>query len=138
MMSTRPLRILIADDDRPYSMLLKKALTSRGHSAAACSSGEAAIARMQKESFDIILLDFEMEGTNGINVLQWMYGKKLDIPVIIITGHGSDEVYEEAFKWGAEEYFIKGDMDNVRMPAMVEQTFSKYEARKARVNKKNR
>ena len=45
--------------------------------------------------------------------LQWMYGKKIDIPVILITGYGSEEIYEEAYKWGASEYFVKGEMDTV-------------------------
>jgi FixJ family two-component response regulator len=73
-----------------------------------------------------------MEGTNGINVLQWMYGRKMNIPVILITSHGGDEIFEEAFKWGAEEYFVKGEMDTIRLPVLVEQVFSKYQARKER------
>jgi FixJ family two-component response regulator len=73
-----------------------------------------------------------MEGTNGINVLQWMYGRKMNIPVILITSHGGDEIFEEAFKWGAEEYFIKGEMDTIRLPVLVEQVFKKYQARKER------
>jgi DNA-binding NtrC family response regulator len=132
-MSTQSLRILVADDDRPYSILLKKSLTGRGHSVVVSNSGEEALVYLQKEAFDIVLLDFQMEGTNGINVLQWMYGKKMDIPVILITGHGTDEVYEEAYKWGAIEYFIKGEMDTIRLPVMVEQSYSKHQARRMRL-----
>jgi DNA-binding NtrC family response regulator len=97
------------------------------------NSGQEALTHLQKESFDVVLLDFKMEGTNGINVLQWMYGKKMDIPVILVTGHGSDEVLEEAYKWGASEYFIKGEMDIVRLPVMVEQVYNKYKARRTRL-----
>jgi len=132
-MSTQSLRILVADDDRPYSILLKKSLTGRSHSVVVSNSGEEAIVQLQKEAFDIVLLDFKMEGTNGINVLQWMYGKKMNIPVILITGHGTEEVYEEAYKWGAVEYFIKGEMDTIRLPVMVEQAYSKYQARRMRL-----
>jgi DNA-binding NtrC family response regulator len=131
-MDRHALHILVADDDRPYGMLLKKTLTGYGHSVVVSASGEEALAQLHKESFDIVLLDFKMEGTNGINVLQWMYGKKMDIPVILITGHGTDEIFEEAYKWGAVEYFIKGEMDTVRLPVLVEQAYNKYQARKSR------
>jgi DNA-binding NtrC family response regulator len=132
-MNTRELRILVADDDHPYSILLKKTLISRGHSVSVSNSGDDAINFLKKENFDIVLLDFKMEGTNGINVLQWMYGKKIEIPVILITGHGTDEVYDEAFKWGATEFFIKGEMDTVRLPVLVEQVFMKFKQRNSGV-----
>jgi DNA-binding NtrC family response regulator len=131
-MDTQVLRVLVADDDHPYSILLRKTLMGRGHSVVVSNSGDEAITRLQKESFDVVLLDFKMEGTNGINVLQWMYGRKIETPVILITGHGTEEIFEEAFKWGAMEYFIKGEMDTIRLPVLVEQVFSKHQAWKTR------
>jgi len=128
-MNTKSLHVLVADDDHPYSVLLRKSLTNRGHSVVISNSGEEALVSLQQEQFDIVLLDYKMEGTNGINVLQWMYGRKLDVPVILITGYGTDNIFEEAFKWGATEYFIKGEMDTVRLPILVEQLYSKYRSR---------
>lgn len=127
------LRVLIADDDHPYSSLLYKTLMDRGYSVVVGNSGEEALTILKEERFDIVLLDFKMEGTSGINVLQWMYGKKMDIPVILITSHGGDEIFEEAFKWGAMEYFVKGDRDTLRLPVLMEQVISKFQARKARI-----
>lgn len=129
-MNGRILRILIADDDYPYSILLKKTLIARGHTVVVTNSGDDAINALQKEQFDVILLDYKMEGTNGINVLQWMFGKKIDSPVILITAFDSDQIYEESYKWGASEYFVKGEMDTIRLPVLVEQVFNKYEAKK--------
>jgi DNA-binding NtrC family response regulator len=131
-MNTQSLRVLVVDDDHPYSALLQKSLSDRGHSVLVGISGEGAINCLQKELFDVIILDYQMEGKNGINVLQWMYGRKMDIPVILITSHGGDEIVEEAYKWGASEYFIKGEMDTVRLPVLVEQVFCRYQARKER------
>ena len=136
-MNTQSLRVMVADDDYPYCVLLKKALIGRGHNVLVCSSAEETFNHLQKEQFDIVLLDYKMEGTSGINVLQWMYGKKIDIPAIIITGYGSEEIYEEAYKWGASEYFVKGEMDTIRLPVLVEQIYSKHQARRARLNRKN-
>jgi DNA-binding NtrC family response regulator len=132
-MNTQSLRILVADDDHPYSALLKKSLTDRGYLVTVTNSGEETLICLQKELFDIVLVDYKMEGTNGINVLQWMYGRKMNTPVILITSHGGDEILEEAFKWGAEEYFVKGEMDTVRLPVLISQVFSKYQARKERL-----
>lgn len=131
-MNILSLHILVADDDRPYCVLLKKALTGRGHAVSMSNSGDEAINRLQKESFDIVLLDYKMEGTNGIDVLQWMHSKNMNIPVILITAYGSNELFEEAFKWGAVEYFAKGEMDTVRLPVLVEQAHKKYQLRKKR------
>jgi DNA-binding NtrC family response regulator len=129
-MNRQSARVLVADDDYPYSALLKRCLSDRGFSVEVRNSGEEALTCLQADSFDIVLLDFKMEGTNGINVLQWMYGKKMDTPVILITGHGGDEISEEAYKWGAAEYFIKGEMDTVRLPVLVEQLLNKYKVLK--------
>jgi len=66
-----------------------------------------------------VLLDYKMPGTSGINVLQWMYGMKMDIPVILITGYGSEEIALEAWKWGAKDYFVKGKSDMSQLPELV-------------------
>jgi two-component system response regulator HydG len=136
-MKIQILRALIVDDDHPYGVLLRKSLTGRGHSVVLCDSAEEAFLQLQKEQFDILLLDYKMEGTSGINILQWMYGKKMDMPVILITGYGSDEIYEEAYKWGASEYFVKGEMDTIRLPVLVEQVYNKHQARRIRTKKSN-
>ena len=52
-----------------------------------------------------------MPGTSGINVLEWMYEMKMDIPVIIITGYGSEEIALEAWEVGGEGLFCKRRTD---------------------------
>ena len=49
-MKTQSLRVLVADDDHPYSVLIKKAFTGRGHSVVICNSAENAFNRLQKEN----------------------------------------------------------------------------------------
>jgi two-component system, response regulator, stage 0 sporulation protein F len=128
------LHTLIVDDDHPYGVFLKKIITARGHSVKLCISADEALKYLQREQVDIMLLDYKMEGTSGINLLQLMYGKKMDIPVILITSYGSEEIYEEAYKWGASEYFIKGEMDSIRLPVLLEQVYSKHRARRTRMS----
>jgi two-component system response regulator HydG len=132
-MKTLSLRVLVVDDDQPYSILLKKSLSGHGHSVVVCNSADDAFHWLQKEQVDIVLVDYNMGCSSGINILQWMQDKKIDIPVILITGYRSEEIYDEPYQWGASEYFVKGEMDNIRIPVMVEQVFSKHQARETKL-----
>ena len=118
-MTEQSLNVLIVDDEPTYRIVLTQTLKGCGHTTEACETGDDAISLLQKNKYDVVLLDYKMPGTSGINVLQWMYGMKLDIPVIIITGYGSEEIALEAWKWGAKDYFVKGKSDMSQLPELV-------------------
>jgi DNA-binding NtrC family response regulator len=118
-MSEQLLNVLIVDDEPTYRIVLTQTLKGCGHTTQACETGDDAISLLQKNKFDVVLLDYKMPGTSGINVLQWMYGMKMDIPVILITGYGSEEIALEAWKWGAKDYFVKGKSDMSQLPELV-------------------
>jgi DNA-binding NtrC family response regulator len=118
-MDEQTLNILIVDDEPTYRLVLSQNLKGCGHTTETCESGDAAIDLLKKKAYDVVLLDYKMPGTSGINVLQWMYGMKMNIPVIIITGYGSEEIALEAWKWGAKDYFVKGKSDMSQLPALV-------------------
>jgi DNA-binding NtrC family response regulator len=124
-MESNGFHVLLVDDDHPYVALISKVLSERGHVVTVSSTGREIPQKLEHENFDIILLDYKMEGMSGINVLQWMYGKKIKIPVILITNFGSDEIVDESVKWGAVEYFMKGEKDAIRLPLLVEQICKK-------------
>jgi DNA-binding NtrC family response regulator len=118
-MTEQSLNVLIVDDEPTYRIVLTQTLKGCGHTTEACETGDDAISLLQKNKYDVVLLDYKMPGTSGINVLQWMYGMKMDIPVIIITGYGSEEIALEAWKWGAKDYFVKGKSDMSQLPELV-------------------
>ena len=118
-MTEQVLNVLIVDDEPTYRIVLTQTLKGCGHTTEACETGDDAISLLQKNKYDVVLLDYKMPGTSGINVLQWMYGMKMDIPVIIITGYGSEEIALEAWKWGAKDYFVKGKSDMSQLPELV-------------------
>ncbi|HVN47680.1 MAG TPA: response regulator [Bacteroidota bacterium] len=113
------LKILVVDDEPTYRLVLATALRNSGHTVEICSSGSEAVAILKEEHFDLILLDYMMPGISGINLLQWMYGMRMNTPTILITGHGSEEIATEAWKWGAIDYFVKGQSDVTQLPALV-------------------
>ncbi len=118
-MEEQSFHILIVDDEPTYRLVLTETLKMNGHTTESCETGDAAIDLLKKNKYDLVLLDYKMPGTSGLNVLQWMYGMKIDTPVIIITGHGSEEIALEAWKWGAKDYFVKGKSDMSQLPALV-------------------
>jgi two-component system, NtrC family, nitrogen regulation response regulator NtrX len=118
-MKEQSLHVLIVDDEPTYRLVLTQTLKMCGHTSEACETGDAAIEFLKKNTYDVVLLDYKMPGTSGLNVLQWMYGMKIDTPVIIITGHGSEEIALEAWKWGAKDYFVKGKSDMSQLPSLV-------------------
>jgi DNA-binding NtrC family response regulator len=121
MMSEEPLalQILVVDDEPTYRLVLSTALRNSGHTVEMCSSGSEAVALLKVKRYDLILLDYMMPGISGINLLQWMYGMKMNTPTILITGHGSEEIATEAWKWGAVDYFVKGQSDITQLPNLV-------------------
>jgi DNA-binding NtrC family response regulator len=118
-MTEQLLNVLIVDDEPTYRIVLQQTLKGCGHVTDSCDTGDDAISLLQKNKYDVVLLDYKMPGTSGINVLQWMYGMKMDVPVIIITGYGSEEIALEAWKWGAKDYFVKGKSDMSQLPELV-------------------
>lgn len=64
---------------------------------------------LSKSDFDLILSEFNIPGLEGLNVLQIVKEKKSEIPLIIVTGKGSEEIAVEAMKLGAADYVIKSE-----------------------------
>jgi DNA-binding NtrC family response regulator len=131
-MTEQLLNVLIVDDEPTYRIVLMQTLKGCGHTTEACETGDDAISLLQKNKYDVVLLDYKMPGTSGINVLQWMYGMKMDIPVIIITGYGSEEIALEAWKWGAKDYFVKGKSDMSQLPELVLKVYKQVNSERQR------
>ena len=131
-MTEQSLNVLIVDDEPTYRIVLTQTLKGCGHTTEACETGDDAISLLQKNKYDVVLLDYKMPGTSGINVLQWMYGMKMDIPVIIITGYGSEEIALEAWKWGARDYFVKGKSDMSQLPEIVLKVYKQVASERQR------
>jgi hypothetical protein len=100
-------RILIVDDDRVILELASIILRSDGYSVQTASDGIHALNLLEKEAYDLVLLDFMMPKKDGLEVLQEIKAKFSDVAVIIFTGMGSESVAVNAMKAGAADYIIK-------------------------------
>lgn len=108
--------ILIVDDDPAHRIMLKKLIGSWGYSVSEADDGSAAIAEVQKRSFDLILMDIRMINVSGIEALEQIKSINPAIPVIIMTAYASVETAVNALKKGAYDYLTKPlDFDELKI-----------------------
>ena len=105
-MSSNP-RVLIVDDEDRFRTTLRKLLTVKGLDAADAGSAAEAFSEMEKNEFDVVLLDVRMPGMNGIEALGKIKKDNPDVEVIILTGHASVDAAVEIMKLGGYEYLLK-------------------------------
>ena len=100
-------KILLVDDEVVFTQNMSKLLANRGYRVTAVNSGDNAIKALEKEKFDVVVLDLKMPGMDGITTLKEI--KKLDLftETLILTGHGSIDTALEAIKLGAYDYLTK-------------------------------
>jgi two-component system sensor histidine kinase/response regulator len=99
--------ILIVDDDALICQLLKETLTSEGYSVVTAKDGQEGWARFQSSSPDLVLLDVQMPGLDGLEVLQRIREQTAEVAVVIITAYGSEALSVKAMKQGADDYITK-------------------------------
>lgn len=100
-------RILVVDDEDSVRNSLEEILRLEGYEVTAAESGEAALAALQNEAFDLVLLDLKMPHLDGGEVLRTAARSAPDTKVILLTGHGSLESAIEALRQGAHDYILK-------------------------------
>jgi DNA-binding NtrC family response regulator len=103
----KQIHLILIDDEVGFATVLAKRLTRRGYNVTTTFSGAEAIQAMRKSEFDVAVLDLKMEDMDGIEVLKIF--KKLDpaMPVIMLTGHGSEKSASEGMEYGAYDYLFK-------------------------------
>jgi len=101
------IRLLLVDDEKGYVFVLSKRMSKRSISVTPAFSGSEAIQALRRNDFDVAVLDLKMEDMDGIEVLKIF--KKMDpnLPVIMLTGHGSEKAAREGMEFGAFDYLTK-------------------------------
>jgi DNA-binding response OmpR family regulator len=89
-------RILIADDDRHLAELLRATLDEAGFEAVSAHSGLAAAALIEREDFDLVILDVLMPGVSGDALADQLHQLKPHVPVLLMTGDSGDQFVRAA------------------------------------------
>jgi two-component system response regulator PilR (NtrC family) len=100
-------KILIVDDERSLRDVLSIMLKRAGYDVTAVADGEEAIARIDKELFDLVITDLKMPKAGGLDVLRAVKEASPDTVVLLITAFASAESAVEAMKLGAHDYLSK-------------------------------
>ena len=101
------LRILYVDDDADLRGIVKDQLTGQGFVLDEAEDGSIAIEKLGKGVYDLMLLDINMPGKSGIDVLKFIKDKGLKCKVIMLTGRVGFSVATETLKLGADDYITK-------------------------------
>ena len=118
-------KVLLVDDDPDILTLLQDRLESYGYSIATASDGAKALEALAQDPPELVLLDLEMPRVSGLDVLKTLGSSKpgtkttpspSELPIIVMTAHGTIAVAVEAMKFGAYDFVTKPfDMDHLSL-----------------------
>jgi two-component system sensor histidine kinase/response regulator len=101
-------RVLVVDDDVVICRQMAAGLASAGYQVVTAHDGEQALAQAEETPPDLAIVDLEMPGTNGLDVirrLKEMFGRA--VHVIVMTGHDDEASHAEAFEAGTDDFVVK-------------------------------
>ncbi len=101
------IRVLLADDEETFRKDFSRILVGEGFEVTEVSDGLEAIDAIRKYPFDVVILDIQMPGADGIKVLRETMSFRPDTRVIMVTAFGTVEMAVEAIKLGASDYVMK-------------------------------
>ncbi len=100
-------KILLVDDEAEFLDTVLKRLRKRGLQVTGAPSGEKALAYLDQNAVDVVVLDVKMPGMDGIQTLREIKKQNPLVEVIMLTGHASVEVAIEGMQLGAFDYLMK-------------------------------
>ena len=118
------IRILIVEDEKPISDLLRMSLTKVGYECRCVFDGIEAADILENERYDLVLLDVMLPGADGFELMEYI--RPLEIPVIFITAKDMVEDRVKGLKMGAEDYIVK-PFEIIELLARVETVLRRYQ-----------
>jgi two-component system response regulator (stage 0 sporulation protein F) len=99
--------ILVVDDAGPVVVLCVNVLQALGYAVKGANRGETAVELLRKEPFDLMVLDYKMPGMSGFEVFEQARTLHPDMAVVLVTGHGTPEIINEANRMGFQAILLK-------------------------------
>ncbi len=131
---------MFADDEKSLQELMRLELPRMGHDVTVCPDGAAALAALDRNTYDCILVDLDMPGCNGIEVIARAKQLSPDTDAVVLTGKSSLETAVAALRHGTFDYLTKpcklADLENVlRRVAQRRELTNKYRALERRLER---
>ena len=100
-------KVLLVDDEEDFLATLAERLEARGLKVTTANNGENALASIEAEAFDLVVLDLAMPGLDGLETLKRIKARQPEAEIIMLSGQGSIKTSIEAMKLGAEDFIEK-------------------------------
>ncbi|MEW6416639.1 MAG: HD domain-containing phosphohydrolase [Nitrospirota bacterium] len=100
-------KVLIIDDENFILQLSKDILTKSHYEVKTTSDGREGIKLLEKDTFDLLLTDIKMPNINGLDVIRHVRVTNKEIPIIVITGHGTLDIAIDSLRLGAQGFILK-------------------------------
>jgi len=100
-------KVLIVDDAGPVVVLCVNVLQALGYAVKGANRGEAALDILRKERFDLMVVDYKMPGLTGFEVFAQARALYADLAAVLVTGHGTPEIVDEANRLGFAAILLK-------------------------------
>ena len=128
------LNVMIVDDSEDDRDLYKRLLAKQGGDADyryfEAATAKEAVMLCQSVSVDCILLDFNMPGRNGLELLEELRTNEKHMPVVMLTGQGNEKIAAESIKSGAQEYLSKNDLTGSALHRVIHNTVERVKLRR--------
>lgn len=111
-------RLLVAEDSRTQAAEMQILLEEAGHEVQLKRDGNAALAALKETPPDILLTDMHMPGKTGLELTEFVRETLPDIPVVLVTADGNEELAVEALRKGASNYIPKRMMERELIPTI--------------------
>ncbi|GAX60079.1 signal transduction histidine kinase [Candidatus Scalindua japonica] len=138
-MSIEKSNILIVDDNEDHQILMKEALMQSVQEAniVFAGTGQECLLLLSKGKYDTVIIDFSLSDMNGLEVLRSMHCKKYNIPVVMVTAFGDENVAVEAMKLGVFDYVVKSEDYLQRLSVIVHRAIQEPKLKKEKEKVEN-
>lgn len=123
-MPAPPARVLIVDDDEGLLILMAEALQAEGYEVATAASGREAVAQLEANRPDLMLLDLKLEDVTGLALVEQLRRRENPVPFIVVTGQGDEKAAVAVMKEGARDYVMKDTAMLDLLPAVVKRVLA--------------
>ena len=129
-MADRSLHVLVVDDDAEHAAMVGEVLrltdTCRGATVDTAHAYDPAVRMLSGRSYDIAFIDYRLGARDGLTLLREIRANGVDTPVVVLTGHGAEEVAVDAMKAGAADYLSKTQLSVETLDRTVRHALALY------------
>jgi len=123
------MKIALVEDNRFHAILFEQAVKEKIPKATiqVFETGQGFLSVLARNEYDLVCLDYHLPDTNGLELLELVRANHNDVPIVIITGAGSEQIAVEAMKSGATDYITKDGDYSLTVPRVIQQAYKRQQ-----------